>query len=74
MSIKWLGAAAWSAKEAHAGDRLPYARLVDEQTVLLRDGSLMSTLQVPGLLFPPPDGGIVTVVYPIMFSPDPEGQ
>ena len=51
MSIKWLGAAAWSAKEAHAGDRLPYARLVDEQTLLLRDGSLMSALQVPGLLF-----------------------
>jgi type IV secretion system protein VirB4 len=51
MNIKWLGAAAWSAKEAHAGDRLPYARLVDEQTLLLRDGSLMSALQVPGLLF-----------------------
>lgn len=55
MSTKWpkwrLGAAAWSAKEAHAGDRLPYARLVDEQTLLLRDGSLMSALQVPGLLF-----------------------
>ena len=27
---KWIGAAAWSAKEARAGDRLPYARLVDE--------------------------------------------
>src|SRR5690606_3833481 len=51
MTIKWLGAAAWSAKEAHAGDRLPYARLVDEHTLLLRDGSLMSALQVPGLLF-----------------------
>jgi len=51
MKTKWLGAAAWSAKEAHAGDRLPYARLVDEQTLLLRDGSLMSALQVPGLLF-----------------------
>ena len=51
MSIKWLGAAAWSAREAHAGDRLPYARLVDEQTLMLRDGSLMSALQVPGLLF-----------------------
>jgi type IV secretion system protein VirB4 len=51
MSTKWLGAAAWSAREAHAGDRLPYARLVDEQTLLLRDGSLMSALQVPGLLF-----------------------
>ena len=48
---KWIGAAAWSAKEARAGDRLPYARLVDEHTVLLRDGSLMISLQVPGLLF-----------------------
>ncbi|OZA93420.1 MAG: type VI secretion protein [Erythrobacter sp. 34-65-8] len=48
---KWIGAAAWSAKEARAGDRLPYARLVDESTMLLRDGSLMMALQVPGLLF-----------------------
>src|SRR5690606_32142533 len=49
---KWhLGAAAWSAREARAGDRLPYARLLDEITLLLRDGSLMSALQVPGLLF-----------------------
>ncbi len=48
---KWIGAAAWGAKEAKAGDRLPYARLVDENTVLLRDGSLMMALQVPGLLF-----------------------
>ncbi len=48
---KWLGAAAWSDKEALAGDRLPYARLIDASTVLLRDGSVMSTLQVPGLLF-----------------------
>ncbi|MDF1834874.1 MAG: VirB4 family type IV secretion/conjugal transfer ATPase [Alteraurantiacibacter sp. bin_em_oilr2.035] len=51
MKTKWLGAAAWSAKEAHAGDRLPYARLVDAGVMLLRDGSLMSALQVPGLLF-----------------------
>ena len=48
---KWMGAAGWSAKEARAGDRLPYARLVDQHTVLLRDGSLMTALQVPGLLF-----------------------
>ena len=48
---KWIGAAAWSEKEARAGDRLPYARLVDEHTMLLRDGSLMTALQVPGLLF-----------------------
>ena len=51
MKTKWLGAAAWSAKEAHAGDRLPYAQLVDANTLLLRDGSLMGALQVPGLLF-----------------------
>jgi len=51
MTTKWLGAAGWSAKEAHAGDRLPYARLVDAGVMLLRDGSLMSALQVPGLLF-----------------------
>ena len=48
---KWFGAAAWNAKEARAGDRLPYARLADENTLLLRDGSLMMALQVPGLLF-----------------------
>ncbi|WP_305096806.1 VirB4 family type IV secretion/conjugal transfer ATPase [Croceibacterium aestuarii] len=51
MSKPWLGAAAWSKKEARAGDRLPYLRLVDANTVLLRDGSLMTALQVPGLLF-----------------------
>ncbi|WP_086616686.1 VirB4 family type IV secretion/conjugal transfer ATPase [Erythrobacter tepidarius] len=51
MPRKWIGAAAWSAKEAKVGDRLPYARLIDESTVLLRDGSVMSAIQVPGLLF-----------------------
>ncbi len=48
---KWIGAAAWSDKEALAGDRLPYLRLLDDSTVLLRDGSVMATIQVPGLLF-----------------------
>ncbi|WBY17342.1 VirB4 family type IV secretion/conjugal transfer ATPase [Erythrobacteraceae bacterium WH01K] len=48
---KWIGAAAWSDKEVRAGDRLPYLRLVDEHTMQLRDGSLMTVLQVPGLLF-----------------------
>lgn len=48
---KWIGAAAWSAKEARAGDRLPYGRLIDGNTLLLRDGALMTALQVPGLLF-----------------------
>ncbi len=49
--VKWIGPAAWSAKEARAGDRLPYERLLDSSTVLLRDGSVMTTIQVPGLLF-----------------------
>ena len=49
--VKWMGPAAWSAKEARVGDRLPYERLIDENTVLLRDGSVMSAIQVPGLLF-----------------------
>ena len=48
---KWKGAAAWSAKEERAGDRLPYVRLIDENTLLLRDGSVMTAIQVPGLLF-----------------------
>ncbi|MGN6500415.1 MAG: VirB4 family type IV secretion/conjugal transfer ATPase [Tsuneonella sp.] len=48
---KWIGAAAWSAREARAGDRLPYARLLDEHVLQLRDGSVMTVLQVPGLLF-----------------------
>ena len=49
--VKWIGPASWSAKEALVGDRLPYERLIDESTVLLRDGSVMSAIQVPGLLF-----------------------
>ena len=49
--VKWIGPAAWGPKEARVGDRLPYERLIDESTVLLRDGSVMSAIQVPGLLF-----------------------
>ncbi len=49
--VKWIGPASWSAKEARVGDRLPYERLIDEGTILLRDGSVMSAIQVPGLLF-----------------------
>lgn len=39
------------SREALAGDRLPYAKLLDEQVVLLRDGSVMMTLLVPGISF-----------------------
>ncbi len=38
-------------KEAHAGDRLPYLSLIDENVLLLRDGSVMISLLVPGLAF-----------------------
>ncbi|MCZ8320822.1 MAG: VirB4 family type IV secretion/conjugal transfer ATPase [Novosphingobium sp.] len=48
---KWAGAALWAKKEATAGERLPYRRLIDENVVQLRDGSLMMSLLVPGLSF-----------------------
>lgn len=40
-----------SGKEALVGERLPYRSLVDENVVLLRDGSLMLSLAVPGFGF-----------------------
>ncbi|QXQ05680.1 VirB4 family type IV secretion/conjugal transfer ATPase [Sphingosinicellaceae bacterium] len=48
---KWKGPAAWGQKEARAGDRLPYARHLDANTLMLRDGSAMRMIQVPGLAF-----------------------
>ena len=41
----------WAGREALAGDRLPYLALIDEHAVLLRDGSVMLALTVPGLSF-----------------------
>lgn len=43
--------ASWGRKEALVGDRLPYLRLIDDNIVLLRDGSVMLSLLVPGLSF-----------------------
>lgn len=45
------GIARWAGKEARVGDRLPYHSLVDENVVLLRDGSTMTSLLIPGLSF-----------------------
>ncbi|MBC2660269.1 VirB4 family type IV secretion/conjugal transfer ATPase [Novosphingobium flavum] len=45
------GPAAWWRREARAGDRLPYAALVDPRTLRLRDGSLLQALQITGLPF-----------------------
>lgn len=39
------------AKEASAGVHLPYARHVDERTIETRDGMLMQTICLSGLLF-----------------------
>lgn len=48
---RFSGAALWARKEAHGGERLPYRSLVDENVVLMRDGSVMLALLVPGLAF-----------------------
>jgi len=40
--------ARWRRREVRAGDRLPYARLEGSHLVVLRDGSLLVALHVPG--------------------------
>jgi type IV secretion system protein VirB4 len=37
------GFASWFSKEQRVGDRLPYDRLLDDRTIVLRDGSLMQS-------------------------------
>ncbi len=49
--MKWTGPAAWGKKEARAGDRLPYARHLDDHTLQLRDGALMQVLAIAGMPF-----------------------
>lgn len=49
--MPWKSPAAWLRREVRAGDRLPYARHLDDGTLLLRDGALMRTLHLPGLPF-----------------------
>jgi type IV secretion system protein VirB4 len=48
---KWIGPAAWSNREAKASDRLPYRRHIDAETIELRDGSIMRSIQVEGIAF-----------------------
>ncbi len=48
---KRSGANSWAGKEASGGERLPYSALIDQNAVLLRDGSVMLGLTVPGLSF-----------------------
>ena len=51
MMVGLKQALGWAGKEAQAGDRLPYLALLDGNAVLLRDGSVMLSLMVPGLGF-----------------------
>jgi len=39
------------ANEAPAGEHLPYARHIDDVTIRTRDGLLMQTIRLGGLLF-----------------------
>jgi len=56
---KWLGPAAWSKKEARAGDRLPYACHLDGSTLRLRDGSLMRCMRLAGFPFETEDDDVL---------------
>lgn len=54
---KWKGPAAWSAREARAGDRLPYAAHLTDHMLALRDGAVLCVLRVAGLPFETEDAG-----------------
>ena len=56
---KWLGPAAWSGREARAGDRLPYACHIDASTLRLRDGSLMRSMRLAGFPFETEDDEVL---------------
>lgn len=43
--------ASWWAREKRAGDKLPYADLIDGSTLRLRDGGLMQVIAITGLPF-----------------------
>jgi type IV secretion system protein VirB4 len=50
-STAWSGPAAWLKREVRAGSRLPYARHLDERTLLLRDGAMLRAIHLQGLPF-----------------------
>ncbi|ESQ94425.1 VirB4 family type IV secretion/conjugal transfer ATPase [Asticcacaulis benevestitus] len=45
------GFASWFATEKRVGDRLPYDRLLDDRTIVMRDGSLMQSIYLEGFAF-----------------------
>ena len=50
----------WARAEASAGDRLPYARLLADGVVLLRDGAVMASVHIPGLPAEAAEAGEIT--------------
>jgi type IV secretion system protein VirB4 len=56
---RWIGPAAWASRDARAGDRLPYARHLDDRTIALRDGAVMQMIRVPGLPFETEETGVI---------------
>ena len=48
---KKIGGKGARQKQARAGERLPYASLADQRTVMLRDGALLQVLHLQGLGF-----------------------
>ncbi|EGF90864.1 type IV secretion system protein VirB4 [Asticcacaulis biprosthecium C19] len=45
------GFASWFKTEQRVGDRLPYDYLLDDRTIVLRDGSLMQSIYLEGFAF-----------------------
>ncbi|ESQ87184.1 type VI secretion protein [Asticcacaulis sp. AC460] len=45
------GFAGWFKNEQRVGERLPYDRLLDDRTIVLRDGSLMQSIYLEGFAF-----------------------
>jgi type IV secretion system protein VirB4 len=51
LSKNKRGARDWGKKEQRAGEKLPYARLLDDKTIVLRDSSLLQCLHLTGAGF-----------------------
>ena len=51
MTVRGASVETFARREAQAGDRLPYARHVDDRTIETRDGLLLQVLHLQGLPF-----------------------
>lgn len=63
MTTRWKRAEGYFARlaqrEAHSGDRLPYARVLDGRTMLLRNGALWQCLHLSGFTFETADDALL---------------